>query len=145
MSGEQVYSVALRLIAIDPPFEPAHGVLFGLQGKKIVEQPVSASGTTIFDTEITIDSGDFKGRHVNGKKGDRFLYLSWGVADGSESFVMFARAKVKLGAIPEQVLAAAQESGQLVCELQATNHKGQPASGTIKDPAPLWRAEEPTD
>ncbi len=139
-------SLKLKLIAIDPPFEIAHGVLFGVQAGREVEDPVPAVETAEFDFEIDIahaNAGvDFKGSHVNGRKGDRFLYLSWGLPDPTEPFVMFARAKIKLADIPSELLElVANDDGVLVCELQATNKKGQPASGTINSPAVIWRVE----
>ncbi len=53
---------------------------------------------------------------------------------------MFARAKIKLVHIPTELLEAAEEHHEgLICDLQATNAKGQPASGTIKPPHLMWR------
>ena len=134
----------IRLVAIDPPFAESHGVLFGLQSGKAVKAPVSASKTTAFDLEIQIvcegSEIDFKGGQVQGRKGDRFVYLSWGLPGQDQQFTMFARAKIKLAGIPEDIRERAVKSGELlVCELQATNHKGEPASGTIKPPAVVWR------
>ena len=135
--------VSVTLAAIDPPFNADHGVLFGLQSKSGVDDPVPATASTTFHTEIHVrtsrDSVDFAGHHVHGRRGDRFIYLSWGLPDQTEPFVMFARAKIKLAHIPPDLLERAHEHGQaLRAEVQATNAKGQPASGTINPPAIQW-------
>jgi len=137
---------AVRVEAIDPPFGSEHGVRFGLQASREVDDHVPATGTSVFHAEIEIVRGgpglDFRGRHVHGREGDRFLYLSWGVPDESEPFVMFARAKIKLIDVPDEMLdEVTTRGGELVCELQATNDRGQPASGSIRPPAIDWRVE----
>jgi hypothetical protein len=134
----------LTVVALDPPFKVGDGVLFGLQSKGEVDDPVPAVETTDFDTVIEIrtdGSGvDFFGAHVHGRRGDRFLYLSWGLPDQTEPFVMFARAKIKLVTIPTDLLDQCLEhNGQLVVEVEATNTKGQPSSGTIKPHDSAWR------
>jgi len=136
----------VRVEAIDPPFGPDDGMRVGLQAARDVDHHVPATGTSVFHTEIEIVadevSSDFRGRHVHGRKGDRFLYLSWGAPDALEPFVMLARAKIKLGDVPPELLdEVTTRDGVLVCELQATNDRGQPASGSIRPPAVEWRVE----
>ena len=136
-------TVSVTLVASDPPFGAADGVLFGLQSKHGVDDPMPATASTDFRTAIhvraTPDGVDFGGEHIHGRSGDRFIYLSWGLPDQTEPFVMFARAKIKLANIPSDLLERAREHGQgLRAELQATNAKGQPASGTIIPPAIRW-------
>lgn len=134
----------VTIVAIDPPFAAGDGVLFGLQSRPDVDDPRPASTTTEFHTAIdilrTANSGvDFAGEHVHGRRGDRFIYLAWGLPDPTEPFVMFARAKIKLDSIPADLLDVSVKSGQpLIAELQATNPRGQPASGTIKPPSIDW-------
>ncbi|MEM9894583.1 MAG: DUF5990 family protein [Actinomycetota bacterium] len=137
--------VTVTIIAVDPPFDVSHGVLFGLQSKQGVDDPITASKSAEFVTEIdvrtSVEHVDFAGDHVRGRRGDRFLYLSWGVPDQTEPFVMFARAKIKLTDIPLDLLDhAIEHNGPLEAVLDATNSQGQPASGTIKPPAIRWSA-----
>lgn len=144
-------TLQLELVAIDPPFEQAHGVLFGLQAGREVDDPVPAVTTTVFTTTLFITEVevagqraevDVKGEHVHGKRGDRFLYIAWGLADPAEPFVMFARAKVKLAAIPSDMLDLAMQQGvALVGKFRATNAKGEPATGTIKSADLAWYLE----
>lgn len=135
--------VTVTIVAVDPPFDREHGVLFGLQSKRGVDDPVQASTSAEFRVEVEVRTGDdgfdFAGDHAHGRRGDRFIYLSWGVPDQTEPFVMFARAKIKLAHIPPALLQQAVDRQQpLRAELQATNAQGQPASGTINPPAVDW-------
>ena len=144
MDSEARAHIRVRVVAIDPP-SGVPQLLFGLQDTRGAVDPVPATRTTDFETEIEVvsadpDALDFRGEHVSGRKGDRFIYLSWGVSDDAEPFVMFARAKIRLAHIPADLLAAAADGGtDLECVLQATNAKGHPASGTISAPALHWQ------
>src|SRR5581483_8217168 len=47
---------------------------------------------------------DLRGPHIQGRPGERFVYLSWGVvSDGA--FSMFRRAKLMLAEVPDSVMA----------------------------------------
>ena len=135
--------VTIVISAIDPPFEREQGVLFGLQSMNGVDDPLPASESVEFRVEIEVRSSneglDFAGDHVHGHRGDRFIYLSWGVAKSTEPFVMFARAKIKLAHIPPDLVELSVDQRRpLRADLEATNAKGQPASGTINAPAIRW-------
>ncbi|MGI9614702.1 MAG: DUF5990 family protein [Acidimicrobiales bacterium] len=149
MTDDRGAAISVVLFAVDPPFKPEHGVAFGLQHKRGEVDPVPATSTSAFEFQLEIfsnDAGtfDFRGDYVNGRRGDRFVYLSWGVPGEAEPFVMFARAKIKLGDIPTELLQAAVKKGtDLECRLEATNAKGQPASGTIRPPAVGWAPMTP--
>jgi len=137
-------SVVKDCTSAEPPFTAGDGVLFGLQSGRAVEDPLPACDTTEFHTTIDVvrtgnSDVDFAGDHVHGRRGDRFIYLAWGIPDQTEPFVMFARAKIKLADITADLLDAATEHHRvLVAHLRATNPKGQPASGTIKPPSIDW-------
>ena len=143
MTSEQI-PLSVTIVAIDPPFAVDDGVLFGLQSRQDVDDPRPASSTTEFHTTINIirtanPHDDFAGEHVHGRRGDRFVYLAWGIPDPTEPFVMFARAKIKLDTIPAGLIDVAVSNGHgLIADLQATNPKGQPASGTITPPSIDW-------
>jgi hypothetical protein len=83
---------------------------------------------------------ELTGPYVQGGPGERFVYLSWGtVADGG-AFTMFRRAKVMLGAIDPDVLAAAVRSGRLTGTLGLTDAKGHPTCARVVPPAVRWAA-----
>ena len=57
------------------------------------------------------DAHDFRGPLVNGRRGDRFIYLSWGDVAASGEFTMFRRAKIGLSAIPSDLVERAARDG----------------------------------
>lgn len=137
-------NVSLTVRALDPPFEASHGVMFGLQVGTSVTDPVSAHRSADFSAEIVVrrDEGelDFAGPFVHGRRGDRFLYLSWGFVDPAEEFEHFARSKIKLGNLPSDLVhAALDQMVGLVVEIDVTDSRGQPATGTIAASATTWR------
>jgi hypothetical protein len=74
---------------------------------------------------------DLRGPYVQGKRGEEFVYLSWGVVDDAGNFEMFRRAKLKLNLIDPQIVDAARKSGALVGKLGLTDEKGNPACATV--------------
>ena len=137
----------VKILAIEPPFAASDGVLFGMQAKREVDDPVPAVETTDFDIDVEAKAvepagHDFRGPWVHGRKGDRFLYLSWGLPGPADPFVMFARAKLKLADIPPELIDGSRAGDDIiVCEVQATNEKGHPASGTIRPPRVRWSGQ----
>jgi hypothetical protein len=94
--------------------------------------------------ELTVDvtpEGDFRGPHVQGKRGERFVYLTWGAVDGAGRFAQFRRAKLMLAAVDPAVLAAAGEPGHaLVATLSLTGADGAPRCASVRPPAISWTA-----
>ena len=78
------------------------------------------------------DGRDFRGPAVHGKRGERFLYLTWGDVDGNE-FAMFRRAKLMLDDLPVGADAA-------VAEVDLTALDGSPVCARVHEPAIRWRA-----
>jgi Family of unknown function (DUF5990) len=83
---------------------------------------------------------DLRGPAVHGKKGERFLYLTWGDVGPDNSFAMFRRAKLMIGDIePEMLAAAARDDGVLVASLTLTDEQGCPRCARVKPPVIHWR------
>jgi len=55
-------------------------------------------------------------------------------------FVMFRRAKLVLADIGAEIIAAAEQSGELTERLGLTDARGQPVCARIKPPAVEWSA-----
>ncbi|MEV4430470.1 DUF5990 family protein [Streptomyces sp. R-07] len=89
----------------------------------------------------TAAGADITGPYVQGRPGDRFVYLSWGTVDDAGAFTMFRRAKLMLDAVPEPVLAAAARSGLLVGRLGLTDACGRPLCAGVVPPRVSWSAE----
>jgi hypothetical protein len=92
--------------------------------------------TVVADGEV-----DLRGPAVHGKKGERFLYLTWGDVGADGSFSMFRRAKLMIGDIePALLTAAAGADGVLVASLPLTDERGGPRCARVKPPVITWRS-----
>ena len=93
-----------------------------------------AEWTTTLSLRSGPDGRDFAGAAVQGKRGDRFLYLTWGeVRDGV--FTMFRRAKLMLNDLPADV----SDEDVVVAELVLTDSKGLPRCARIDGSSVRWR------
>jgi hypothetical protein len=83
---------------------------------------------------------DIRGPFIQGAPGQRFIYLSWGTVNSESTFVMFRRAKLVLADIGAEIIAAAEQSGELTARLGLTDARGHPVCARIKPPAVEWSA-----
>ena len=96
-----------------------------------------------FSISVVSNDGatDFRGPHVQGKRGDRFLYLSWGTVNDNGEFEMFRRSKLMLAAVSPEVLRAANEPGSvLIGALDLTAADGSPVCAALRPPKITWTA-----
>ena len=84
------------------------------------------------------DGFDFRGPAVQGRRGERFIYLTWGHVDGHAHFEMFRRAKLMLGAIPADVVRSAELAGRLAATVDLTDERGHPRCARVDPPALVW-------
>ncbi len=83
---------------------------------------------------------DFRGPYVHGKRGERFLYLSWGNVAEDGAFAMFRRAKLHLSAIdPHDVAHAVETGATLAGHLELSDGKGGPLCASVRPPRIAWR------
>ncbi len=87
---------------------------------------------------------DFRGPAVQGRKGERFLYLTWGQVDSGadgDTFTMFRRAKLMLDDVP------ALDAGPftVIASVDLTDTRGGPRCGRLKPPALTWEAQASPD
>jgi hypothetical protein len=92
--------------------------------------------------ECDVSGTDIKGKYVQGRPGDRFIYLSWGDVDDAGTFHMFRRAKLMLDAVDAKTLRAAQRTGELVARLGLSDACGQPLCAAVRPPQIEWRASQ---
>lgn len=94
-------------------------------------------------TDVEVVEGthgrDFRGAAVHGKRGERFLYLTWGTVTG-DTFTMFRRAKLMLGESPLHL----GDASALVATVGLTDDKGLPRCARVRAPDITW-ALEPLD
>jgi hypothetical protein len=85
---------------------------------------------------------DFRGPYVQGKRGERFVYLAWGDRPPGGDFAMFRRAKLHLSCLDPDLVARAVEPGhRLVARLSLTDAKGGPRCASLRPPAIAWTVE----
>lgn len=91
------------------------------------------------DVVRTDDGLDFRGPAVQGKRGERFVYLTWGDLEAVH-FEMFRRAKLMLNRIDQDVVKAAIATGHLVATVHLTDERGGPRCARVDPPAIRWAA-----
>ena len=117
----------------------------GVQVRSEPEQLVpgdAASARWVLDVKLSpIDDGqvDFKGPAVHGKRGERFLYLTWGNLSDDGRFEMFRRAKLMLNRIDVALVESAESQHRpLVARVQLSDDRGAPRCARVDPPAVEW-------
>ena len=107
---------------------PYHDVHVGLQvGSDPAGLVPGDADEAEWVTEIRADGSDFLGPAVQGRKGSRFIYLTWGtITDGT--FTMFRRAKLTLADIPRGV-------EEVTVDVHLTDDTGMPRCARLSAPA----------
>lgn len=100
-----------------------------------------ATWNTDIAIQHTDDGYDFRGPAVQGRRGDRFVYLTWGEVDVNGAFEMFRRAKLMLNRIdPDLIRTAIQRGSALVVSVHLTDQYGMPRCARVDPPAIVWAA-----
>lgn len=95
-----------------------------------------------WETDLRLVDGDLRGPAVQGRKGERFVYLTWGDLSGG-GFEMFRRAKLMLNRVDPDLVAEADRSGvPLVADVSMTDERGGPRCARVQPPAVAWRVGE---
>ena len=117
-------------------FEEHGNVHVGLQERRdpVGLVPADApSARWALDVAVVGPAGDrdFRGPAVQGKRGERFVYLTWGTGSGSD-FEMFRRAKLMLAEAPDADVVRAV--------VHLTDERGMPRCARLRPPALEWRS-----
>ncbi len=97
----------------------------------------------VADIEVVDVAGvaDLRGPCVQGRRGDRFIYLTWGTLPEGGTFTMFRRAKLLLRDVDAVTLArAAQQGWCLVARLGLSDRCGSPRCASVRPPVVTWEA-----
>ena len=109
----------------------------GIQHKREPVELIAADAESVtwtVDIEVreTDHGRDFRGPAVQGKRGERFVYLTWGeLPGGPETYAMFRRAKLMLAELPE--------GAEAVADVHLTDDGGMPRCARLLPPALTWR------
>ena len=134
----------MRIVGTDLPgrrFSEYEDVRVGVQRGRDSEQFVPGDAPeAVFELSLTpVAPGEARGPFVQGRRGERFLYLVW--ASGPER-TMFRRLKLMLGDVPAEAWEAAQRPGhRLGARLGLTDSCGGPLCARVVPPRVAWRAE----
>jgi hypothetical protein len=121
-------------------------VHIGIQSRDTAVQVVPADADSVLFTaevEIVDSKGevDFRGPCVQGRRGERFLYLTWGELPDGGTFTMFRRAKLPLRDVDPATLTSATLPGwALEARLGLTDGCGGPRCASVRPPAVTWQA-----
>ncbi|KUF15299.1 DUF5990 family protein [Streptomyces silvensis] len=106
------------------------------------EAPVRADAPeAVFTFEVSVlqapdGTPDFRGPHVQGKRGERFFYLTWGELPSGGDFTMFRRAKLWFADMPPARVAA----GRMAGSVGLTDGEGMPVCAGVRPPEVVWEA-----
>ncbi len=81
---------------------------------------------------------EFRGPAVQGKRGERFIYLTWGDVSSDGEFEMFRRAKLMLDRVAPDLIESATKSGCLAARVDLTGNGGGPRCARVDPPAVAW-------
>jgi Family of unknown function (DUF5990) len=120
-------------------FAESSNVHVGLQVRRDAAGLVRGDATSAtWVTDVTVidkpDGGDYRGEAVQGRRGERFLYLAWGTVEGQQ-FTMFRRAKLMLNDCPENL----RSRQAVVVELPLTQDDGSPRCARVPAHLLTWR------
>jgi hypothetical protein len=96
----------------------------------------------IVDVDVVATDGafDFRGPAVQGRRGERFVYLTWGNVDSDGGFEMFRRAKLMLDRIEPALVEAGLARGGLRARVDLTGDRNEPRCARVDPPAIEWSA-----
>lgn len=129
-----------------PTGEPIQNVHVGVQVRREPADLVAGDADSAVwevETRVVVDEDgqlDFRGPAVHGKRGERFLYLTWGDVGTDGSFDMFRRAKLMLNRIEPKVVQDAVHTGRMRARIDLTDGCGGPRCARVDPPALLWSA-----
>jgi len=114
----------------------------GMQRGREVVSPRPVTGETMtfdagLDVVVTVAGVDYRGPWVQGRSGERFLYLCWGYDEGL-GLVVQRRATLMLGALDPAEMASAQPDARLEGRLPLVDARGEPVCGAVRPPSIRW-------
>ena len=138
--------IIVRIVLISPPV----GVDYGIQRGKgsdyetlYLQRPSNPRAQIVFDVPISVTDADgvpnFGGPFVQGKPGDRFLYVDIGKYAGQRNTTWARRMKVPLGNITWALIEQAAKSGKAIeTRIPGTSKDGGPTAASTAKLQSAW-------
>lgn len=147
--GVVMTAVHLRIIGRRLPgstWSGRSGIHVGVQrGTEVVGLVIGDAADAVFDIDLDVVDGedgqlDFRGPYVQGRRGERFVYLSWGEVDADGTFDMFRRLKLHLAPLVEHISAESVLAAKKIqAVLELTDTRGRPLAASVRPPWVTWR------
>jgi hypothetical protein len=122
------------------------GVHLGVQrGTEVIGLVPGLAADAVFDIEVFVEADangkpDFRGPYVQGRRGERFVYLSWGEVADDGAFTTFRRVKLHLAPLSDQnTVARLLAAERLQAVLELTDPAGRPIAASLRPPWVTWR------
>lgn len=109
---------------------------------EVIEVTPGDAASVVFTVPVTVvgtDPYDFHGPFVQGTRGSRFVYLSWGDVDATGAFTMFSRIKLMLSAVPDDIRTVLGAGGRVEACLKLTRGGGGLVHAAVVAPWVTWR------
>lgn len=118
---------------------PRDNVHCGIQvGREPCDLVPGDADSAIWSTELQVlpvaDGLDFRGPAVQGRRGERFVYLTWGQVGADGGFAMFRRAKLMLADVAA-LIGSADPPARVVATVDLTDECGGPRCARLRPPA----------
>jgi len=120
----------------DAPYDNVHvGVQVGREPRDLTPGDAERAVWTL-SLELVESDGDvdFRGPAVQGRRGERFVYLTWGNVDEEGTFTMFRRAKLMLADL-EPLLIGSTSDCRIIATIDLTDDCGGPRCARLRSPA----------
>lgn len=135
----------LRIVGRDLPgrsFAGLGNVHCGVQrGSDAVDLVPGDADVATFEVPLTVADDDLRGPFVHGRRGARFVYLSWGDVDDAGCFHMFRRAKISVDGLPGDVAAAIRSGGTVTAALGLSDRVGAPRCAGLDPDTISWSVD----
>ncbi|MGY0500253.1 DUF5990 family protein [Nocardia sp. FBN12] len=139
--GTQLPGSSCRPAGNEATYSNIHvGVQRKNRPQELLDPQRGDADTVAWTVECTVVDADIRGAYIQGRPGERFVYLSWVTVDDGGTLTMFRRAKLMLADVPAETLAAATESGVLEARLGLTDATGNPLCARVKPAMISWTA-----
>ena len=123
------------------PYDDVHVAL--QVGRDPVGLVAGDADAAAWETDLTVvphdgEDVDVRGPAVNGRRGERFTYLTWG-STTSGGFEMFRRAKLMLSEVPALALEHPMTvEATVTATVDLTDEDGMPRCARLRPPAVQW-------